>query len=76
MPTNHRAELQDIRTFPVLVRYLRDEMGWPIERDDFEELTFEYTPVELGIDAKNVTKIEEILRRSRKQPAGTGRLGR
>jgi len=41
-----------IRTFPSLVRYLRDEMGWPIDRDDFEELTFEYTAEELGIDAK------------------------
>lgn len=39
MPTDHRASLKEIRTFPSLVRYLRDEMGWPIDRDDFEELT-------------------------------------
>src|SRR5664280_2323176 len=53
MPTDHRAALRDIRTFPSLVRYLRDEMGWPIETDDFDEATFDYTPEELGIEAKN-----------------------
>jgi hypothetical protein len=62
MPTDHRAELANIRTFPSLVRYLRDRMGWPIETDDFEQLTFEYSPEELGIDAKNAAKIQEIRR--------------
>ncbi len=37
-------------------------MGWPIDGGDFEELTFEYTPEELGIDAKNAAKIQEIKR--------------
>src|SRR3972149_11205665 len=62
MPTDHRAKLRKIRTFPSLVRYLRDEMGWPIDTEDFEALTFEYTPEELGIDEKNAAKIEEIKR--------------
>ncbi len=62
MPTDHRAVLKDIRTFPSLVRYLRDEMGWPIEGGDFEELTFEYTPEELGIDTASAAKIQEIKR--------------
>jgi hypothetical protein len=62
MPTDHRAALAGIRAFPSLVRYLRDEMGWPIDGEDFEELTFEYTPQELGIDPKNAAKIEEIKR--------------
>jgi len=62
MATDHRAELREIRTFRSLVRFLRDRMGWPIETDDFEELTFDYTPEELGIDAKNAAKIEEIKR--------------
>ena len=30
--------------------------------DDFEDLTFDYTPEELGIDAANAAKIEEIKR--------------
>ncbi len=62
MPTDQRSRLASIRRFDQLVAYLRDEMGWPIGRDDFEELTFEYTPDELGIDAKNAAKIDEIKR--------------
>ena len=62
MPTDHRERLTGIRRFDQLVAYLRDELGWPIDSDDFEELTFEYTPEELGIDAKNAAKIQEIKR--------------
>ena len=62
MPTNHRERFARIRRFDQLVAYLRDELGWPIDSDDFEELTFEYTPEELGIDAKNAAKIQEIKR--------------
>lgn len=62
MPSDQRKELKGIKRFDQLVRYLRDPMGWPIESDDFEELTFEYTPEELGIDTKNAAKIQEIKR--------------
>ena len=62
MPTDHRERLARIRRFDQLVAYLRDELGWPIESDDFEELTFEYTPEELGIDEKSAAKIQEIKR--------------
>ena len=62
MPTDHRKRLARIRRFDQLIAYLRDELGWPIDADDFEELTFEYTPEELGIDAKNAAKIQEIKR--------------
>ncbi len=60
--TDHRAELKGIKTFPSLIKYLRDEMGWPIDSDDFEEITFQYTPEELGIEVKAAAKIEEIKR--------------
>ena len=62
MTINHRDLLKDIRTFPSLVKYLRDELDWPIEAYDFEELTFDYTTEELGIDSKNAAKIQEIKR--------------
>ncbi|MCY4376103.1 MAG: hypothetical protein OXC31_20300 [Spirochaetaceae bacterium] len=62
MPTDHRERLARIRRFDQLVAYLRDELGWPIDSADFEDLTFEYTPEELGIDAKNAAKIQEIKR--------------
>lgn len=62
MLTDHRTELAAIKRFDQLVRYLRDPMGWPIGSDDFEELTFDYAPEELGIDAKSAAKIQEIKR--------------
>ena len=62
MPTDRREHLARIRRFDQLAAYLRDELDWPIDSDDFEDLTFEYTPEELGIDAKNAAKIQEIKR--------------
>ena len=62
MPTDHRERLASIRRFDQLVAYLRDQLDWPIDSDDFEELTFDYTPEELGIDAQNAAKIQEIKR--------------
>ena len=62
MATDSRDQLRSIKKFPSLVKYLRDELDWPIESDDFEELTFDFTPEELGIDKKNAAKIQEIKR--------------
>lgn len=63
MPIDHRATLSKIKRFDQLIAYLRDQMRWPIANGEaFEDLTFEYTPEELGIDAKNAAKIQEIKR--------------
>ena len=62
MPTDHRTALAAIKRFDQLIAYLRDEMHWPIDSDNFEELTFEYTPDELGIDTHNAAKIQNIKR--------------
>ncbi len=62
MAKDHRAVLAGITHFNQLLVYLRDEMGWPIERDDFEDLTFEYSAEELGIDDRNAAKIQDIKR--------------
>ena len=62
MATYHRALLANIKRFDQLIAYLRDEMAWPITGSDFDELTFEYTPEELGIDVVNAAKIQEIKR--------------
>src|SRR4030042_137515 len=65
--------LRSIKSFPSLVKYLRDELDWPIESEDFDELTFEYEPDELGIDAKTAVKIKDIKQLrplSSKQPWG------
>jgi hypothetical protein len=55
-------KLQSIDDFPDLVAYLRDELDWPIEEHDFDDLTFEYSALELGIDELNAAKIVEIKR--------------
>ena len=52
MTDSDREQLKAIKTFPSLVKYLRDELDWPIDADDFDDLTFDYEPEELGIDAK------------------------
>ncbi len=76
MPTDLRAKLATIKRFDQLIAYLRDEMGWPIARDSFEEvddLFYEFTADELGIDPKTAAKIQEIKRLrplSPKQPWG------
>ena len=62
MTTSHRTKLANIRRFDQLIAFLRDEMDWPIVSDDFEELTFEYSAEELGIDDANAAKIQEIKR--------------
>jgi len=65
MPTDHRAELAKIKRFDQLIAYLRDEMGWPIARDSFEDvddLFYDFIADELGIDTKNAAKIQEIKR--------------
>jgi len=62
MAPNHRDLLKDVRAFPQLIKYLHDELDWPISSDNFEDLTFDYTPEELGIDRKNAAKIKEIRR--------------
>src|SRR5438132_10829385 len=65
MPTDHRAALAKIKRFDQLIAYLRDEMGWPIARDSFEDvddLFYDFTADELGIDPKPAAKIESIKR--------------
>ena len=65
MPTDHRSALASIKRFDQLIAYLRDEMGWPIARDSFEDvddLFYDFTADELGIDPKTAAKIESIKR--------------
>ncbi len=52
--------IRQIKTFPSLVKYLRDELSWPIVADDFEDLTYDWEPEELGIDAASAAKIDEV----------------
>jgi hypothetical protein len=60
MPRPDLDSLRRIKTFPSLVAYLRDDLDWPIESEDFDELTYNYEAEEIGIDVKNAAKIEYI----------------
>jgi predicted helicase len=65
MPGTERARkaLREVQTLPQLVKYLRDELNWPIEAASFEDLddvVFDWGPDELGIDPENAAKIEYI----------------
>jgi hypothetical protein len=57
---NTAEQLRAIRNFEDLIRYLEDELDWPLQEYGFEELTFEYTPEELGIKAQDAAKIARI----------------
>ena len=59
MPTS-AEHLRSITTFPKLIAYLRDELDWPIDSEDFEELTYDYEAEELGLDATHAAKIRYI----------------
>jgi predicted helicase len=52
--------LRSIKTLPSLIAYLRDELDWPIEADDTEDVTFDYAPEELGFDKADAVHIKEI----------------
>jgi hypothetical protein len=67
------GRLDRITTFPALIDYLRDELDWPIAEDDFEQLTFEYTPEEVGLDSAKVgggIEIKQLRPLTREQPWG------
>lgn len=60
--TNRDAErLRRINNFTQLVAYLRNELQWPfVEFDDPDEIAFDWSAKELGIDGEHAAAIEEI----------------
>lgn len=64
MPRSTSADsarrLAAISGFEDLLVYLRDDLEWPIDANDFDDVTFDYDPAELGIDAASAAKILQI----------------
>lgn len=52
--------LQEIKTLPSLLKYLKDDLNWPIGSEEVEDVTFNYDPAELGFDTLSTAKIEEV----------------
>lgn len=53
MPTN----IQTIKNFPALIKYLRTDLGWPVDEEQVDDLTFDYEPDELGLDKDSAVKV-------------------
>ena len=60
MPNPDTDRLKSIKTLRQLLAYLRDELDWPIQSEEPEEIVFDYTPEDLGLNAKAAVKIKEI----------------
>jgi predicted helicase len=61
MPTTPDFErLRSIRRLDQLLPFLRDELDWPVDSDDIEDVTFTYDPEELGFDAEAAVGVKEI----------------
>lgn len=53
-------DLRQIGDFEALCRYLEDTLGWPLGEYDFDALTFQYEPEELGLLDQYADAIESI----------------
>lgn len=54
------ANLRAINTFADLIPYLEEELDWPLQQYGFDDLTFEYSPAELGLKDEDAVKIKAI----------------
>jgi len=52
--------IKQVDDFESLVVFLRDELDWPLETGDIENLSFDYEPEELGISDDVAVKINYI----------------
>lgn len=60
MMTARGEDLRRVGDFEALCRYLEDTLGWPLGEYDFDALTFQYEPEELGLLDQYADAIESI----------------
>lgn len=63
------AGLRDIRSLGDLLGFLEDELDWPLNGIELEDVSYEYTPAELGIAEERMPNVVS-LRRLRPLTAG------
>lgn len=51
--------LRSIKTLPALLAYLRDELDWPIEAGELDELTFEWGADQLRVSDSQVRRLTD-----------------
>ena len=52
--------LRPIKSFDKLLPYLEEELNWPLAEYSFEDLTFEYSPAEVGLREEEAAKVRSI----------------
>lgn len=52
--------LRSITSIEALVAFVRRDLGWPIEDEDIEAITYEFQPEELGLKPEHFPKINSI----------------
>ncbi|MBH2018504.1 MAG: hypothetical protein I8H91_02860 [Burkholderiales bacterium] len=53
-------KLRQIQTIPALVKYLDEELGWPVGVDDWEDAVFDWQPEELNLKAEHQVAVKSI----------------
>jgi predicted helicase len=53
-------KLRQVHTIPDLVQYLHDELGWPVNVEDWEDNLFDWQPDELNLKAEHEVKVKSI----------------
>lgn len=53
-------KLRRIHTIPTLVGYLRDELGWPVDVEDWEDAVYDWQPQELHLKPEHAVAIQSI----------------
>ncbi len=53
-------KLRQIHTIPALVKYLDEELGWPVQVDDWENAVYDWQPEELNLKAEHQIAIHSI----------------
>lgn len=53
-------DLRRVGDFEALCRYLEEKLGWPLGEYDFDALTFQYEPEELGLQDAYADAVESI----------------
>nr|MBC8217898.1 N-6 DNA methylase [Planctomycetota bacterium] len=66
-------KIRQVDDFESLIVFLRDELEWPLEAEDIENLYFDYDPEELGLSedvAVNINFIKQLRPLAENQPWG------
>jgi hypothetical protein len=53
-------KLRTVHSIPELVKYLHDELNWPVNVEDWEDNLFDWQPGELNLKAEHEVKIKSI----------------